>query len=160
MDILWKKMDLMFPEHENQKEVMKYIEFSNSDKIMGVSKFELNRGKAEIDDVQKSFTEKLTNKPSEYYKKTFAAVRLIQSKSFVCNYWNVLWKNYPFKSEKKDMRKWRQFKNSCNIVLHAKSMFIEDQKRLTNHFQKLCSLTPSKRTKTSIFNFNEKDFDE
>ena len=154
INILWKKMDLIFPEHENHKMVMKHIQLPNK-LIMAVSKIDLNKGKSELDHIQQSFTEELTNPSTDYYKKIFASIRQIQNKSFVCNYWNVLRKNCPLKSEKKDKRKWRQFKNSSNIVLHAKSMFTQDQRRLANHFQRLCSMKPSKSTKTSLFNFNE-----
>ena len=125
--MLWKKMELIFSEEENQREIWRECQYRAKEKTY-YAKIHLNEAKSELEKLQMSHLKKLTSPATDYHKKVLMAMREINHIPFVHNYWSVFWTNHPCKKEKTEKKKWRLFKNSSTVILSVKSAFNISQK--------------------------------
>ena len=152
MNILWKKIDKLFPKHENDRKIIHQINTGvpgsrcSSNQILEISKVEMNQSMSELEDSVIALKQELMHYTiTNCYEVVFEALKILKDKWFIYQNWNILWKNRIFMTKDKNFkRKWRIFKNNCNIIFHTKAMFTEDQRRVTDRFQRLSSLTPTK----------------
>ena len=130
--IIWRKLDAMFPESHNRKEIIKKIDHGKE--VMTVSKFILNQRKADLDKDHQSNLKILTEPADEYSEKVFKAWRTLPK--FINNlYLNVLWDIHPKNGAKGEKIKWRRFKNSAQITFFAKNVFNLDEVRVTDGYK-------------------------
>ena len=138
MNRLWKKMDKIFPEHENHKLVTRICNYPGV-KNVPISKVYLNKDKSEIDAQHETNLKRLLDPPSEFYGKILNGVREMKLVPFVCNNWKVLSDLHPGKKEKSEKKKWRMFKNSSTLIMNVRERFNQSQIRKTDEYQKLSS---------------------
>ena len=127
INLLWKKMELIFSEEENQREIWRECQYRAKEKTY-YAKIHLNEAKTELEKLQMSHLNKLTYPATDYYKKVLIVLKEINLIPFIHNYWKVFWKNHPAKKEKSEHKKWRLLKNSASVMLSVKSKFNLEQK--------------------------------
>ena len=137
--LLWRKLDPMFPDCHNQKEIVMTIDLHDG-RDMFVSKFRINQKKSDLDKGHQSNMKILTEPADKYHEKVFKALRRLPK--FMNNlYLDALWDNHPKNGDKVEKKKWRCFKNSAQVTLFIKNVFQEDEVRITDGYKDLTLAT-------------------
>ena len=127
---LWKKMEKLVPDEEylDKKELTTY-------------KSKLRKDISLIEEEFASCLEEMTNPCKEYYSKIFIALRQFPFKIHVSYFWPIFWDIHPKKSDKKEKKKWRIFKNALKVILSVKEKFRIDQDKFADCLEELSSST-------------------
>ena len=131
--IMWRKLERLFPEKHNLKEVIKKITLPDGNELF-VSKFKMNGKKYAIDQDHQLALKILTEPANKYHEKVLRALRKLPE-CMNNQYLNSLSNIHPKNGTKLEKRKWRLFKNSAQTILSVKNMVHKDEIRVTDDYK-------------------------